>query len=181
MSVHQDMSLLARLGGLEIEALSVLDLGCGYNRNRISRVVLELPFSYLTSVDIHQPCLDALRERTVAASVHYIVWNDLLHYLGGTAEVFDVTLLLDVLEHFDESNSGLLLAFAEAVTHKRIIIFLPLGTCPQGTYDGNPYQAHLSSWEASDLRELGYTVEVLPGFHKNFTPLIDAAWAVKNL
>lgn len=179
--MNPDMDLRARFDGLEIETLRVLDLGCGYNQNRISRTVLALPFLHLTSVDIHQPCLDALRNRIVVAKEHDIVQDEILHYLAEPGLEFDVTLLLDVWEHFTPDDAETLLAAIEAVTRKRIIIFLPIGKCPQKTHDDNSYQAHRSTWEAGDLEELGFVVQLLPGFHKQFHAAVDAAWAVKNL
>jgi len=179
--VNPDWDLRLRFDGLEIETLSVLDLGCGYNRNRISRTVLTLPFWHLTSVDIHYPCLEALRGRPVAAKHHEIVEGEILDYVGKAGLDFDVTLLLDVLEHFERGDAVRLLALIEAATRKRIIIFLPIGECPQDTYDDNPYQIHRSTWAVEDLLGLGFAVEHLPHFHKNLHPQVDAAWAVRNL
>jgi len=179
--LNPDWDLRLRFDGLEIETLSVLDLGCGYNRNRISRAVLKLPFRHLTSVDIHYPCLDALRDRPVAAREHNIVHCEILSYLSFPGVCPDVTLLLDVLEHFEPDDAMRLLAAVHAVTRKRIIIFLPIGECPQDAYDDNPYQIHRSTWAVEDLLELGFAVEHMPCFHKNLRPQVDAAWAVKNL
>jgi len=177
--IDPNMDLRARFDGLEIETLRVLDLGCGYNKNRISRTVLALQFRHLISVDIHSPCLEALRNRIVVAQEHDIVQDEILHYLAGSKLKFDVTLLLDVLQHFTPEDAKKLLTAIEAVTHKRIIIFLPIGECPRGAYDDNPYQIHRATWTVEGLAELGFTVELLPDFHKHLS--VDAAWAVKNL
>ena len=173
------MSLRDRLDGLDIGSLRVLDLGCGYNNNRIARVVLQLPFRYLASVDIHRPCLDALKNRQVKAEKHSIVQSEAFSYLAMPGLEFDVTLLLDVLEHFTSSDAIKLLAAIEAITCKRIIIFLPIGKCSQGIYDDNPYQMHKATWEVKDLIGLDFEVCFLPNFHKHLR--VDAAWAVKNL
>lgn len=179
--MNPDMDLRARFDGLEIETLRVLDLGCGYNQNRISRTVLALPFLHLTSVDIHQPCIEALRNRIVVAEEHDIVQDEILHYLTEPGLEFDVTLLLDVWEHFAPDDAEKLLVAIEAVTRKRIIIFLPIGHCPQHAYDDNPYQIHEATWGVEGLAKLGFGVELMSGFHKHLHPPGDAAWAVKDL
>lgn len=108
--------------------------------------------------------------------------SDILNYVGkANPNSFDVTLLLDVLEHFQLRAAKMLLGHIEMVTRARIIIWLPIGECPQDCMNGNPYQVHKSTWAAEDLLELGFTVDHLPGFHQHFHPPVDAAWAVRHL
>jgi len=157
----------------------VLDLGCGHNNSPVSSQVLTLPFGSLTSVDIHHPYLDLLRGKSTAAGRHQIVESEITAYIDGQQRAdchFDVTLLLDVLEHFVHDDAVKLLGEGiEAITDRRIIIWIPLGTCSQKEYNGNPHQAHLSTWRREDLESLDYTVEQLTNYHR------AVAWAVKNL
>ena len=176
------MDLRRHFHDLDVESLDVLDLGCGHNGTPVSSQVLTMPFRSLISVDIYRPYLNLLRTKSVAALHHKIVESDALNYVGkANPDSFDVTLLLDSLEHFRPRAARMLLGHIEMVTRTRIIIWLPIGECPQDSLDGNPYQVHGSTWSVEDLRGLGFVVDHLPGFHQHFHPPVDAAWAVKNL
>lgn len=94
------MELRPKLDGLDIEQLHVLDLGCGHNDTPVSGQVLTLPFRWLTSVDIYKPYIDLLCEKTAAALHHEIIDSDIRDYVcTARADSYDVTLMLDVLEH----------------------------------------------------------------------------------
>jgi len=176
------MELYPKLDGLEIEQLEVLDLGCGHNDTPVSSQVLTLPFHHLMSVDVHQPYIDLLKDKPAAARNHGIITGEILGFVSSSfTDSYDVTLLLDVLEHFEKREAVMLLDRIARITRHRIILWLPIGNCPQHAMDGNPYQVHQSTWEVEHLETLGFEVELLPGFHQHFHPPLDAAWAVRNL
>jgi len=176
------MELRSKLDGLEIETLDVLDLGCGHNASPVSSQVLTLPFKSLTSVDIYAPYLDLLSKKSAAALHHWIRECNILDFASKVMPgSFDVSLLLDVLEHFPVLEAERLLYDIEMNTRSRIILWLPIGNCPQHEMDGNPYQVHKSTWEVEHLETLGFEVEHLVAFHQHFHPPVDAAWAVKDL
>ena len=176
------MELRPKLDGLDIEQLDVLDLGCGHNDTPVSSQVLTLPFKSLTSVDIYPPYLELLIEKSATLLHHRIVEDNILAYvLKAKTKSVDVTLLLDVLEHFSVEEGLWLVDEIAMITRKRIIIWLPIGECPQHAMDGNPYQVHNSTWQVEDLVGLGFEVEHLVGFHQHFHPPVDAAWAVRSL
>lgn len=173
-----EMDIHSKFKGLDIESLNVLDLGCGHNNSPISSQVLTLPFDFLTSVDIHRPYLDILRDKPMAARQHQIVKSEIIAYVVEQIKVgyyFDVALLLDVVEHFVYGDAVRLLGFLEAIIHKRIIIWIPLDICTQNEYNNNPYQVHLSTWRREDLENLGYEVSQLANYHRS------VAWATKDL
>jgi hypothetical protein len=92
--------------------------------------------------------------------------------------MYDVVLLLDVVEHFDKVSGVSLINEAIYVANKRVVIWIPFGVCPQGPMEANPYQVHRSTWLPEDFAGKGTTVEVLPQFHKHFNPPVDAGWVV---
>lgn len=173
------IDLISRLNDLP-NLETVLDLGCGDNSSPVSKQVLEIPAERLISVDTYGPTLQRLHGKETKATRHKIVKMLIPSYLAETTEQFDVVLMLDVLEHFRKDIAMGILECLEFLARRRILIWLPLGECPQGVLDKNPYQCHLSRWSAGELEELGFRVEVFPGFHTQFSPAVDAAWARKD-
>jgi len=177
--VFDPLDLRGRLADLPLPELSVLDMGCGECDSLVSRQVLELPCAHLTSMDAHAPALERLRGKPCAAARHTSVQRE----MQAARELLqslrpDVTLLLDALEHLEASEASALLDQVERRTGRRVLIWLPLGPCPQEEYGGNPYQRHRSTWSAQALQARGYVVECFPGFHRHFSPPVDAGWAV---
>lgn len=79
----------------------------------------------------------------------------------------DVAMMIDTLEHISKEDALVLLTQMQEDFNK-IIVFVPEGICPQGRgLDGNPYQQHLSSWEAGELTDLGFKVKRYERYHDN--------------
>lgn len=75
---------------------------------------------------------------------------------------FDAVLLLDIIEHFKKDRGYELIAKAERIAKKKIIIVTPNGFLPQQSKNGD-LQEHLSGWDCEDMRQLGYSVAGLLG------------------
>ena len=73
-------------------------------------------------------------------------------------ETFDVVLCSEVLEHLRRHEAEAVIAEMEGIARCQVIITAPTGRCHQEAYDGNPHQAHRSTWLPQDFRRLGYTV-----------------------
>ncbi len=63
-----------------------------------------------------------------------------------------------------------MLARAERIARKRVLLFTPRGEFPQEDFDssglgGEELQRHRSTWEPEDLERRGYRVVVMRGFH----------------
>lgn len=176
------LDLKSKFDGLKLEETSVLDLGCGGYGTPISSQMKVLPFKRLISIDAHKPTFDKLHREIdyapFAAKSHVCRNREaLLHLNDAMSNAYDVVLMLDVLEHFDKSVALKIIKESKRVAWKRVMIWLPLGDCPQGDIAGNPWQKHLSTWTKEELEELGFAVEVFPEFHTHFNPPVDAAWA----
>ncbi len=52
----------------------------------------------------------------------------------------------------------------EKLASKRVIVFTPNGFVPQGEYDKNPWQVHVSGWTADEFRARGYRVIGIGGY-----------------
>lgn len=86
----------------------------------------------------------------------------------------DSVFLLDVIEHLPKEDGINLLAHAERVARKQIIIFTPLGFMPQTVHEGEKdgwglggasVQEHLSGWIPEDFG-CGWDFHICETFHK---------------
>ena len=99
------LDLTGRLADLDIQKMTVLDLGCGRNDGFISSQVLEIPCQALYSMDGYAPYLRELEKKPCAAKKHTLVCLDVrrafewLDHAGIDSP--DVVIMLDVLEHLD--------------------------------------------------------------------------------
>uniref|UniRef100_A0A6M3KE15 Putative methyltransferase n=1 Tax=viral metagenome TaxID=1070528 RepID=A0A6M3KE15_9ZZZZ len=182
------LNLSVRLRGMKIKftEMTVLDLACGKNESPISSQVLEIPFYSLVSVDAWRGNMEELwrkREHGEIAAKHFTWYIEDMRTLvprlrpGG----YDAVLLLDALEHIPKGDGLQLLKDVEALSPRRIVMWIPLGNCPQGALNGNPHEVHLATWEEQELRNLGFRVQVFPKFHRHIEPWADAAWCDKNM
>ncbi|MDQ0878112.1 hypothetical protein QFZ77_006771 [Paenibacillus sp. V4I3] len=172
------------------QAYSLLDVGCGL----FSHVEgFECPV--IVGVDAHRPYL----ANRVNRSPHLIpIWADATQLNAFLMpKSFSMALFNDSLEHFSKQNGLKLLAMAEEIAVKRVIVFTPRGYFKQAGYDyynmqGETHQEHRSGWEAEELEELGYQVLILKGLHDRTNlsfvksygvdhPPIDALIAWKDL
>ena len=71
-------------------------------------------------------------------------------------------LLLDIIEHFKKDRGYELVAKAERIAKKKVIIVTPNGFLPQQSKNGD-LQEHLSGWNCEDMEKLGYSVAGLLG------------------
>jgi SAM-dependent methyltransferase len=131
---------------------SLLDIGCG--RGGPIELIRRRRRLFLVGADIFLPYLLHCQ----AAKVYdHLVCCD-VRYLPFTPKSFDVVLCTEVLEHLERVDALVLLKSMEAIARRQVIISTPVGQCEQQAYDGNPHQAHHSSWMPQDFRRLGYTV-----------------------
>lgn len=129
----------------------VLDLGCGI-LGPFGGV--RLPCKRHLCVDAYQPYLDRIGPPAVNGALP----DALLRFGAGE---FDVVLLLDVVEHLDKPDALLVMADAEIIARREVIVFTPDGGCPQEGFDSwglghNPAQAHRCDFTSGELEAMGY-------------------------
>jgi len=128
---------------------SVLDLGCG-----IMDATGRLSCKSHVGVDCFQPYLD----RIGMPFVYGTLPEAAAVFAAGS---FDVVLLLDIVEHLEKEKAILLIAEAERIAAREVIVFTPNGNCPQRGYDAwglgdNAAQAHRCEFTKDELKQLGY-------------------------
>lgn len=158
----------------EVTGLSVLDLGCGDDTTPLGHQVAQLRCASLLQVDIFNE-----RPVTSLAARHLKIKANAVALLRALADKsFDIVLMLDFIEHLPKELGKQVLLEAERVARKRVVLWLPIGTCPQSG-DANPYQEHVSTWELADFED-GWNVTYKPNFHTQFNPPVSAAWVVSK-
>ncbi|MHC4475127.1 MAG: methyltransferase domain-containing protein [Planctomycetota bacterium] len=136
-------------------AESVLEVGCGLGAylerytNAGQRVV---------GVEPYLPYLEESSKRVPWAEFQHM---DALTYFAQSQEKFDCVLLIDVVEHLEKDQAVRMVQ--EAIKHCKKIVFCqtPFGRHVQDHdpwgMDGHYWQTHKSTWDSSNLRELGFS------------------------
>ena len=140
-------------------AESLLDIGCG---TATPLAKLSTRPRLLVGVDGFQPSIDISR----ANHLHddYVKCDLLDIDTHFTPDSFDVTVALDVIEHFSKDDGLRLLQKMEAIAKQRVLIFTPNGFLPQNEHSGNILQRHLSGWSAREMEDMGYRVIGINGW-----------------
>ena len=146
---------------------SVLDIGPGFGKyGLLVRDVLEIPRGRYAKESWN------VRVEAVEAFIGYrnpvhdfvydkVYYGDILEVIGGLP-VYDVILLIDVLEHFPKEKGFQLLRELKRHTAKCLIISTPKDPEEQGSYNGNTYERHLSRWTPIDFVEHDFSFRIIP-------------------
>ena len=137
---------------LEPGGRSLLDVGCG--RGGPAELINRKRRLFSVGADIFRPYLLHCR----AAGIYDDLVCCDVRYLPFPPESFDVVLCGEVVEHLERVDALALMKSMEAIARRQVIISTPVGQCGQQAYDGNPHQAHHSTWLPQDFRQLGYAV-----------------------
>lgn len=133
-------------------------------------------------VEAFQPYLEHWYDEQVTP-----VFGEALQWLQSQPDrSWDAILFLDVIEHMQKTHAQECLEQSQRVANKRMIVFVPLGTCPQTAEDSreklsrsavtqpisvleNQLQAHVSEWTERDFPSPPWTVIVnhIPGIHQH--------------
>jgi hypothetical protein len=137
---------------------SLLDLGSG--AGEVWGAHIPTTVSRRTAVDLHHPSL----EQGLASGVYtHSVQSDALNFLRSqTAQSHDVVLAISVIEHLPHEKGVELAREMRRVAKHLAIIFTPNGFVAQPPTSDNPFQEHVSGWDVTNLRLLGY--EFVGGF-----------------
>ena len=132
---------------------SILDLGCG--RGEPMSFINRNNQFYTVGLDIFEPYLKECQKHRI----HNEYCQGDVCKLPFRDKSFDIVLCMELLEHLDKINGEKLLGEAERVAKKQIILSTPVGPSEQDELllqDGNVFQVHKSSWQPSELKNLGY-------------------------
>ncbi|MBX7139512.1 MAG: class I SAM-dependent methyltransferase [Chitinophagales bacterium] len=137
---------------------NLLDVGCGSNSpvHTFSKKI------YCVGVDAFAPSIEASRQKGIHRE--YYQMNVLEIDKNFDPKSFDCVLALDVIEHQKKEDGFQLLEKMERLARKKVIVFTPNGFVEQGDRFSNPWQVHLSGWNADEFRKRGYKVIGVNGY-----------------
>ncbi|MBT9139998.1 MAG: hypothetical protein DDT30_00570 [Dehalococcoidia bacterium] len=140
------------LRGLNRRTRSILDVGCG--KGEPMRFINKTKRFYVVGVDIFEPYLKESKRGKIYDD--YVLGD--VRSLPFRLKSFDTCLCLQVLEHLEKKEAKKFLKSIEKISRHQVIISVPNDVCKQQPYDGNPWQAHKSTWTPAEMKRLGYTV-----------------------
>lgn len=105
---------------------------------------------------------DSIKRAKLKKIYSKIVKGDILNLPKTLKSSYDVVLVSQAIEHLPKKK-GLKAVREWEKKGKKIIISTPVGFVPfhqleLSEQDQNPYQKHLSGWEVSDFKKMGYSV-----------------------
>lgn len=164
-SYHQAISTVMDLVVAENPA-SLLDLGVGYGKYGVlCREVMDIRFkryhrqeweARIDGVEGFAAYRNPLHDYAYN-QIYYARIEDVLERLP----IYDVVLMVDVLEHFPRPQGEAIIGRALAHANKAVIISTPVAPAPQADLYGNELERHVSLWRPADFRRYVSDVGVL--------------------
>jgi hypothetical protein len=141
------LALRKALSGCE----TVLDVGCGN-----APTLRQLGVSRCVGMEGYRPAFeDAKRQNTQDEMIYGDVRDLASHFKPGQ---FDACIAMDVIEHLSKADGLKLMSDMELIAKKKVVFFTPNGFLPQRQAADSDLQAHLSGWEAEEMRRHSYDV-----------------------
>lgn len=84
-----------------------------------------------------------------------IIIEDIRDFVKNKKE-YDVVLLVDVLEHFNEEDGRVVLEDIVSLSRELTVVATPTTNYPQGEFLGNPYEKHKYFWSHKKLEDNGF-------------------------
>lgn len=141
---------------LNQDKLSILDVGSGVS-SYFEKLGKNLN---ITQIDIFaQPqnkLISNCKFQFVLGDIRNLSAEALLNLNQGVP--FDVVTMIHVIEHLEKDEGIKVLQKLESISSQFIFVETPNGYTEQGEDYGNPFQKHLSGWEAFDFTALGFKV-----------------------
>ena len=131
--------------------MRVFEGGIGYgNIGRMIRAAC--PECQLIGAEIFEPYLT----RGQHLVYDQIVLGDLSTVLSDAPDGwFDLSVLVDVVEHFDRESGTDILNQAKRASNA-VLVSVPIIDYRQGPVNGNQYESHLTQWKSDELAALGF-------------------------
>lgn len=146
------LALRNALNGCE----TVLDIGCG-----TAPTMRELAVKRSVGVEGYPPFSEQAKKENLQDELVECDVRDISKHFAPSQ--FDACVALDLIEHLTKEDGLKLIRSMEIVAKKRVIFFTPSGFLPQKHAANDDLQAHLSGWEAAEMKGLGYKVIGLLG------------------
>jgi SAM-dependent methyltransferase len=145
------------------DCATILDLGCGEDSP-----VQYGSSGYRVGVDIFLPSLQKAR----AFGTHHAYVRADLRHMAFRSRSVDIVVLGDVVEHLTKEDARPLLAEAERIARRKVLVATPNGYLQHQRQwvAQNPFAAHLSGWTVREFTSMGYEVRGLQGLRWLWRP-----------
>lgn len=154
---------------------SVLELGCGTGDK-----LAATPCALRVGVDAFRPYIDMATMKW-GPRIHELHLAEASEFMAKELRIFDAILMIDFLEHLDKVTAVQLLARCRLSARRKIIVFIPLGECPQDhdsySLGGDSWQTHRATWSVDDLAGEGFDVAQWQGYRENGGLSAFAVWS----
>ncbi len=146
MKIPDDpLDLPALFKGLKVTDLRVLDLGSGRLDSPLSIHMRELPFDTLVLTESWMRSyrdLNILKNSRLIKARDCFIWKiDVRDFRNAG---YNVVTMLDIIEHLGKDEALSLIDRHQNDTLNRILIWVPIGVCPQEDLEGNPFQPFIN-------------------------------------
>lgn len=145
---------------------SILDIGIGFGKyGLLLREKLEIPEKRYSKQDwkIQIDGIEAFRN--YQNPIHDYVYNKIYYEAVENCldhlSIYDVVLLVDVLEHFEKETGKEIIRKVLAHTKKALIVSTPLYPAEQLEYLSNHYEEHKSRWMQVDFAEFDFEYKLI--------------------
>ena len=123
----------------------VLDIGCG--AGKYGKIVREVcPEARIVGYEIHPPYIEQFR---LCEVYHEVRVRPAISLLDRPRERYDLVLMGDVIEHMTKSQGVDLLNFL--IYRSGYISVVYPEAYVQDDWEGNPHEAHISTWSSHDF------------------------------
>ncbi|MBE3584411.1 MAG: glycosyltransferase [Limnochordaceae bacterium] len=146
---------------------SILDVGMGFGKyGYLCRDILEIPFrrykkeDWVTRIDGVEACHE-YHNPVYDYAYDHVFWGDVTQIVDQL-DLYDVVLMIDVLEHFTKSDGYSIIRKLLNHTNKMLLISTPLYPDTQTDYNGNSYEMHKSRWHPLDFHSFDATYQLVP-------------------
>lgn len=129
------------------EFTSVVDVGCG-DGSAVESYWPSMPRSRWTGVEVWEPYAERFGLR---GKYHELVIKDVRQFHFPPR--CDLVIFGDVLEHMPELDAIALWNRAR-IAARWLVLGIPVICMPQDEWEGNPHEAHVSTWSTSMVLDL---------------------------
>lgn len=151
---HTHPALPLILNAIPEQVDSLVDVGCGRGIiGALCRIYREP--SRIVGLDAFEDYLEFGKQFKFYDK--YMHWDVKMLPLPFEDKEFEVVTCIEVIEHLPKESGEQLLAEMERIA-QYVVIATPNNFYEQDEYDHNPYQKHLSLWNAGDFKKRRYKV-----------------------
>ena len=124
----------------------VLDIGCGSGT-----YAKMFPNSEFTGIEIWEPYAEKHNLNTLYKKLYIQDAIEADYKAISDDGKFDISILGDVVEHMNKEDAVHVFNQLREISDT-VIISIPIGHYPQGEFEGNPYEKHITdNWTVEDV------------------------------